>query len=149
VFGDVTRARGIVRSVATSGAGVDEWSRQVIDCTSYAVIVADENGVIRVWNESAQTLLGYTPAEAIGRSVDLIIPERFRAAHGACFAAATDGGRGFSRTHESTVPAIRRDGLTIQIRGNLSVLQSDRGAISGAALIVRRADAAGADEPGA
>lgn len=122
---------------------------QVIDCTSYAVVVADENGVIRVWNESARALLGYTEAEAIGRSVELIIPESLQAAHGACFANAMNGGRGFSRAYEPTVPARRRDGVTIQIRGNLTVLQDDSGAVSGASLIVRPAEAPGHDEPGA
>ena len=130
--------------MATGDRGGEDWSRQVIDGTSYAVIVADENGVIRLWNESAQTLLGYAPVEAIGQCVDLIIPEHFQAAHGVCFTAAMDGGNGFSREHESTVPAKRRDGVTIQVRGNLSVLQSDqRRSQRGCALIVRRADAAG------
>jgi PAS domain S-box-containing protein len=94
-----------------------DWARQVIDCTSYAVVVADNNGVIREWNESARALFGYTAAEAVGLPVELIIPQSLRAAHSACFAKAMNSGRGYSRAYESTVPARRRDGITIQIRG--------------------------------
>jgi PAS domain-containing protein len=58
-----------------------DWARQVVDCTSYAVVVADNNGVIRGWNESARALFGYTAAEAVGQRVELIIPQSLRAAH--------------------------------------------------------------------
>jgi PAS domain S-box-containing protein len=124
-----------------------DWARQVIDCTSYAVVVADNNGVIREWNESARALFGYTAAEAVGQPVELIIPQSLRAAHSACFAKAMNSGRRYSRAYESTVPARRRDGITIQIRGNLTVLQNDSGAPSGASLIVRLAEEPGHAEP--
>ena len=58
-----------------------------------------------------------------------------------------NSGRGYSRANESTVTARRRDGITIQIRGNLTVLQNDSGAPSGASLIVRLAEEPGHAEP--
>lgn len=114
--------------------------RQVIDGTSYAVIVADEQGVIRVWDGAAQALLGYTAAEAVGHSVELVIPDSLRAAHRACYARAVGGGQGYSRADEASVPARCRDGSTIQIRGNITVLQDSSRRVTGAALIVRLAD---------
>ncbi len=118
----------------------EDWFRQVIDGTSYAVIAADEQGVIRVWNDAAGVLLGYTAAEALGHSVELVIPDSLQAAHGACYARAMSGGRGYSRANETTVPARCRDGTTMQIRGNITVLQDNSGRVIGAALIVRLAD---------
>src|SRR4030095_4250400 len=46
-----------------------------------AIIVADVEGLIVLWNPAAERLFGFTAAEAVGHSLDLIIPERFRARH--------------------------------------------------------------------
>jgi PAS domain S-box-containing protein len=55
--------------------------RRVIEQAPDALIFADRDGVIRMWNARAQALFGYAAEEAIGRSLDLIIPEHLRAAH--------------------------------------------------------------------
>jgi PAS domain S-box-containing protein len=57
-----------------------------------AFIVADVNGAIRLWNASAYRLFGFTAAEAVGSSLDIIIPERFRGAHWTGFRKAVTGG---------------------------------------------------------
>jgi len=57
-----------------------------------AVIYADDAGTIRRWNRAAADLFGYSPAEALGRSLDLIIPEHLRAAHWRGFEAAMRNG---------------------------------------------------------
>ncbi len=79
-------------------------------------------------------------AEALGHSVELVTPDSLQAAHGECYATAMSGGRGYSRAKETTVPARCRNGTTMQIRGNVSVLQDKSGRVTGAALIVRLAD---------
>ena len=50
----------------------------IVDQASEAIVFADTGGVIRVWNTGAQALFGFDRAEAVGNSLDLIIPERFR-----------------------------------------------------------------------
>jgi PAS domain S-box-containing protein len=45
------------------------------------VIFADREGAIRLWNRGAETMFGYSADEAMGQSLDLIVPERFRARH--------------------------------------------------------------------
>jgi len=79
------------------------------------------------------------PAEALGHSVELVIPDSLQAAHHAWYATA-ERRPGCSRANEATVPARCRDGQTIQIRGNITVLQDRSGRVTGAALIVRLAD---------
>ena len=53
----------------------------VVHGMSEAVVVADREGIIRVWNRGAGVLFGFTPEEALGASLNLIVPERFRRAH--------------------------------------------------------------------
>ena len=65
----------------------------VVEQLPDALIFADRDGVIRLWNARAQALFGYSAAEALGQSLDLIIPERFRAAHWRGYREAIAAGR--------------------------------------------------------
>jgi PAS domain S-box-containing protein len=64
----------------------------MVEQTTEAVIYADEKGIIRVWNKASEELFGFSQAEAIGQSLDLIIPERLREAHWRGFNAAIASG---------------------------------------------------------
>ena len=55
--------------------------QQLIEAIGDAIVVADPDGVIRLWNHAAERLFGFAPAEALGNSLDLIIPERLRERH--------------------------------------------------------------------
>ena len=59
----------------------NELSRLLIDQEPDAVIYADREGIIREWNPAAVAMFGFTSEEAVGRSLDIIVPERFREAH--------------------------------------------------------------------
>jgi PAS domain S-box-containing protein len=58
-----------------------------------AIILADCAGVIRLWNRAAEAMFGHGAAEAIGYTLDLIVPERYRVAHWAGFSHAVKQGR--------------------------------------------------------
>jgi len=119
------------------GKGDIDWNKQLVEATAYPVIVADDSGTIRVWNVAAAALFGYDAAEAIGKPTALIIPGNFQTAHAACYRNAMQSGRSYSGHQDVAVPATHRDGTTIKITGNLSVLQDTSGNVTGAALIVR------------
>src|SRR5690348_12684953 len=70
-----------------------DFFRLLVEQAPDAIIFADLDGMIRVWNESAAALFGYAPDEAIGRSLDLIIPEHLRLAHWEGFHQAIDRGQ--------------------------------------------------------
>jgi PAS domain S-box-containing protein len=53
----------------------------VVEQALEAMIFADREGIIRIWNAQAEVVFGFAASEAIGRSIDLIIPEDLRAAH--------------------------------------------------------------------
>ncbi|GAA0595799.1 hypothetical protein GCM10009416_37700 [Craurococcus roseus] len=95
-------------------------SSQIAASTSDAFICADARGAITFWNRAAEALFGYTREEAVGRPLDTIMPERFRAAHNGGFArlAAGGGPRLVGKTVE--VPARHKSGREIEIELSLS-----------------------------
>ena len=74
-------------------AAVAELCRRIVEASSEAVIFADREGVIRLWNRGAELIFGYTPAEVVGQSLDIIIPERLRRAHWDAFDRSVETGR--------------------------------------------------------
>ena len=59
-----------------------DWlNRQIVEHATDAIIVADREGIIQLWNPAAGAVFGYPAAEAAGRSLDLIIPGHLRARH--------------------------------------------------------------------
>ena len=62
----------------------------IVDQVADALIYADREGIIRRWNRGATRVFGFSAEEAIGQSLDLIIPERLRAAHWAGYRAAIE-----------------------------------------------------------
>ncbi len=103
-----------------------------------AIIYADAEGVIRLWNRGAERIFGFAAAEAIGRSLDIIIPERLRARHwdGYCQVMKT----GVSRYGEGdllAVPGVRKDGARISLEFTIVPFRGDDGRLCGVAAILR------------
>ena len=73
---------------------VNTWTldEAIVEHIAEAVIYADREGLIQRWNASAVQLFGFSAAEAIGQSLDLMIPEPLRAAHWRGFYAAMNSG---------------------------------------------------------
>jgi PAS domain S-box-containing protein len=101
-----------------------------------AIIVADPEGMIRFWNPAAERIFGFTPDEALGSSLDLIIPERFRPRHWSGYREVMRTGRTRYGADVLRVPALRKDGQRISIAFTVALLQAD-GQVTGIAAIVR------------
>lgn len=71
---------------------VAELGRAIIESAAEAVIYADHEGVIRFWNAGAERLFGFTSEEAVGESLDIIIPPKLREAHWEGYFRVTAGG---------------------------------------------------------
>ena len=103
-----------------------------------AIIYADREGVIRLWNAGAETIFGYTMDEALGQSLDLIVPERLRQRH-------WDGYHRVMATGETrygpgemlSVPAMRKDGTRISAEFSIAMLRDEQGSLMGIAAILR------------
>lgn len=107
-----------------------------------AVIYADAAGQIRFWNEAATRIFGFAESEALGRRLDIIIPERLRARHWEGYDKVMGGGA--SRYGEGAllaVPAIHRDGRQISVEFTLLPLHDEAGRLVGIAAFLRDATA--------
>lgn len=116
-----------------------EWlCQQIVDNTYDAIIFADRRGIIRLWSSGAEAMFGYTAEEALGQSLDLIIPERFRARHWRGYYRVMETGTTkYARGDLLAVPALRKDGTRISIEFTMALIFDDAGSVLGAAAIIR------------
>jgi PAS domain S-box-containing protein len=102
-----------------------------------AVVAADAQGKIIFWNAAAERLFGYPPAEAIGRSLDLIIPERYRARHWAGYEKSMRSGETRYGEQVLRVPALRKDGRPLSIAFTVGLLKGTGGGVEAIVAVVR------------
>jgi PAS domain S-box-containing protein len=97
-----------------------------------AVIFADREGVIRYWGSGAEAVFGHPAAEALGNSLDLIIPERFRQAHWQAYDRAIESGHTQYDNRVLTTRSIKKDGSTLYVDLTFLLVKDDRDAVLGA-----------------
>ena len=88
-----------------------------------AVVIADADGIITFWNDAATRLFGFTTGDAIGRSLDLIIPERLRERHWTGYRQTMATGHTSYGNQLLEVPALHRDGGTLSIAFTVTLLR--------------------------
>ncbi|KQP59130.1 histidine kinase [Methylobacterium sp. Leaf399] len=110
---------------------------QLVTATGDAVVVSDADGAIVVWNPAAERIFGFTPEEAIGRSLDLITPERQRQRHWDGYAKTMRTGVTRYGADVLRVPALHKDGHTLSIAFTVGMLHGPDGAVTGIAAIIR------------
>ena len=101
------------------------------------IVVADPEGRITFWNPAAERIFGFPAADVLGESLDLIIPERFRARHWAGYREVMRTGETRYGSRVLRVPAVRKDGQRISIAFTVALLSGPDGRVSGIAAIVR------------
>jgi PAS domain S-box-containing protein len=102
-----------------------------------AVIYIDREGVIRVWNRGAESVFGYTADEAVGQSVDLIVPERFRPAHWAGFRRAVETGHTRPGDPVRTTRSTHKDGRKLYIEISFGLVTGEDGSVVGSVAVGR------------
>jgi PAS domain S-box-containing protein len=103
-----------------------------------AVIICDPDGSIQFWNTAATHVFGWTADQAMGASLDLIIPERLRGRHWAGYQRVMATGRTDYGGRLLEVPALHRDGRTISIAFTVSLLRpSPEAAVTAIAAVIR------------
>lgn len=109
----------------------------LVDRLADAVIVADPDGTIVYWNEAAARVFGWDGDEAIGRSLDLIVPERQQTAHWDGYAKVMATGETRYGDQLLRVPANHADGERRSIAFTVTLLTDDDGTVTGIAAVVR------------
>ena len=113
-------------------------ARALLDSAADGIIAADRDGVITLWNPGAERIFGHSADEAVGQSLDLIIPERQRPAHWQGFSEVMRTGQSRYGTGELlSVPSFRRDNERISIEFTIVPLQDAEGRMSGMVAILR------------
>lgn len=103
-----------------------------------ALIVSDVDGVIRFWNAGAERVFGFAAAAAVGRSLDIIIPERLRDRHWAGYAETMRSGRTrYGAGDLLAVPALHAQGHLLSIQFSIVILRDDSGRPTGTAAVLR------------
>ena len=104
----------------------------LIDQAPDPVIFADREGIIREWNPAAERVFGHSREEAIGQSLDIIVPERFREAHWRGYHRAIEAGETKYVGQSLPTRSARKDGETVYVELTFSIIRDDSGAVTGA-----------------
>ena len=115
-----------------------EWlCRRVVEDSRDAIICADRQGLIRLWNAGAAEMFGYTEPEALGRPLDLIIPENLRARHNEGYRRVMAAGASKYSKDLLAVPGLTKDGRRISLEFTITLIRDEAGEILGTAAIIR------------
>ena len=118
------------------------FAERLVSGMSDAIVYADAEGVIRVWNRGAIRIFGFTEAEALGRSLDLIIPENLRERHWQGYRTTMRTGQSrYGDGQTLSVPAVRRDGKRVSVEFTIVPFKDSAGQMVGIAAIMRDATA--------
>lgn len=115
------------------GIDIDQFVAAIGD----AIIVSDPQGAITVWNPAAERMFGFGREEALGQSLDLIIPERQRKRHWDGYDVTMRTGETRYGSDLLRVPALHKDGRTLSIAFTVALLRGADGAVTGIAAVVR------------
>jgi PAS domain S-box-containing protein len=109
----------------------------IVENARDAVIYSDREGLIRLWNTGAERMFGYSRSEAMGQSLDLIIPESLRSRHWEGYHKVMAAGTSRYESDLLAVPALRKDGSRISVEFTLVPVQDEEGRLQGIAAILR------------
>lgn len=101
-----------------------ELFKTITDEAPDAVVWADAEGIVRYWNRGAEELFGWPAADAVGQSMDMIIPENLRDRHWEGYHRVMGGGESrYGRRELLKVPALRSDGTRVSIEFTLQTAE--------------------------
>jgi PAS domain S-box-containing protein len=111
---------------------------EILATASDAIIATDRRGVINFWNPGATRIFGFTPGEAIGQSLDLIIPENLRARHWHGYHRVMETGESrYGAGQLLSVPGVTKDGRRISVEFTIVMLRDKEDRPAGTAAILR------------
>lgn len=115
----------------------DTIAARLVTETEEAIIYATRDGIIRLWNGGSEKLFGCTAGEALGKSLDIIIPEKHRKAHWDGWDRVMESGETRYGSEPLNVPGIRADGSKMSLEFSITILKDDSGKIEGVAAFLR------------
>ena len=111
--------------------------RLVVEQAPDGIIFADRQGVIQIWNSAAVELFGFRPEEAVGRTLDIIVPEQLRHAHWEGFGKSVASGHTKHGTRALKTRATHKAGHKLYVSLAFSVVKDREGKVIGAMATAR------------
>jgi PAS domain S-box-containing protein len=102
-----------------------------------AFVAAAPDGRIILWNRAAERIFGFTEEQALGQSLDLIIPERLRARHWEGYKKVMQTGETRYGAELLRVPATHKDGRRLSIAFTVSLLHGPGREVQAIVAIIR------------
>jgi PAS domain S-box-containing protein len=110
---------------------------QLVEAVGDAIVVCDASGAITLWNPAAERMFGFSQSEAMGQSLDLIIPERQRQRHWDGYNKTMETGQTKYGHDVLRVPALHKDGRPLSIAFTVALLYSPEKTVSAIVAIIR------------
>lgn len=125
-----------IRTPATDARAGD-----ILACLHEAVIMADLKGMIVVWNKGAEDVFGFSAEDAVGQSVDIIVPEKMRAAHWDGYNKAIAHGDVLSSKGARMTRALKKNGEPLYVEMSFAMVRNQAGELTGSIAVARDATA--------
>ncbi len=113
--------------------------RAIVEQSADAIIFADPNGLIGIWNAASERLFGFSTEEVLGQSLDIIIPERLREPHWRGYTAAMKSGKTKHAGRPTLTKALHKSGVSIYVQMSFSAIVSEEGTVFGSMAMARPA----------
>jgi PAS domain S-box-containing protein len=110
---------------------------QLANAIGDAVVISDAAGDITYWNPAATRMFGYTQEEALGKTLDVIIPERLRGRHWDGYHKTMATGQTRYGNDVLRVPAVDKAGRSLSIAFTVALLHSPQGELNGIVAVIR------------
>ena len=111
--------------------------QQLVNAIGDAIIISDAGGSITLWNPAAERMFGFTQSEALGKSLDLIIPERLRGRHWDGYQKTMATGETRYGNDVLRVPAVNKAGQPLSIAVTVALLHSSQNELNGIVAVIR------------
>jgi PAS domain S-box-containing protein len=111
----------------------------ILESMPEALIFSDPEGTIKLWNAGAEFLFGYAADDALGRSLNLIIPDHLRKAHWDGFQQAITRGNTVHGRRSAITRALHKSGQQLYVDMSFAVVRDSDGKVIGALAIARDA----------
>jgi PAS domain S-box-containing protein len=112
-------------------------SAAIVEQSPDAIIFADRDGVVRLWNGGAERIFGHAGADMLGHTLDVIIPEKLLQGHNNGFNNAMSSGQMKYLNKVLTTRAVHKDGSTLYVDMSFGMVRDPAGNPIGAMAIAR------------
>lgn len=117
--------------------GIEIDLQSLVSAIGDAIVVSDADNNIIYWNPAAERMFGHSRDQAVGQSLDMIIPERLRKRHGEGYRKTMETGVTKYGTDVLRVPAVHRDGSGMSIAFTVAMLYAPDGTVNAVAAVIR------------